>query len=403
MKRIALYAILLVVIVGSASAENISQCEWFIGNDPGPGNGNAITVGSPGPQVSLNFTVATGSLAPGIYRVNVRCRTDTTHRWGVPNPALLVIGPGSPAAPLLCTQFEWAVDNSAPTVVDVADGQTITLNQIVATNSIAPGLHRFRVRTSDGSGRTAQYTDNFFYVAPTTPPVVHQVTQLDYWFDSDTATAVSVTPAPSVNFSHIFASANLSIGLHHFYLRAHDETGRIGSPTPSLLIVASPFGSPQTHIITAAEYWVNVDPGPGNGVAIPLPDDGTWDESQENVSTVLTGLPVGLYLVGFRVRDDAGRWSRSTADSLIVGPVLVISSSGSDIVLNWQSGGGASQYKIYRAPSVNGTFALVDSTAAQTYTDAGAANAATRQFYQVTFQTTVLSAFRLPQDSSTPR
>jgi len=129
---------------------------------------------------------------------------------------------------------------------------------------------------------------------------------------------------------------------------------------------------------------VNVDPGPGNGVAIPLPDDGTWDEPQENVSTVLTGLPVGLYLVGFRTRDDAGRWSASTADSLLVGPVLVISSSGNDVVLNWQSGGGVSQYKIYRAPS-------------------GALNAAATEYYRVTFQTTTLSDFRLPRGSLAPR
>jgi hypothetical protein len=292
MKRMALHAMLLAAMAVSAFAENINQCEWYIGNDPGVGNGTPITVGAPSPQVNVNFSTPTGSLAPGLYRVNVRCHTDATLRWGVPTPALMVVAPGVPSTPLLCTQFDWAVDNGTPTTVDVADGQTITLNQIVATGSIPAGLHRFRVRTYDGSGRIGQYTDNLFIVTSTSPPLVHEVTQLDYWFDSDSATAQTVTPAPSVPFSHIFATANLSIGLHRFNLRARDESGRIGPATSGLVIVTSPFGQPQTHIITAAEYWVNVDPGAGNGVAIPLPNDSTWNSSQEGVTSVLTGLPV---------------------------------------------------------------------------------------------------------------
>ena len=403
MNRIALLTILLASLIASVFAENISQCEWFFDNDPGPGNGNAVTVGSPGSQVNVNFVVATGALSPGIYRVNVRFRTDTTQRWSEPSPAYLVIAPGLPGPALLCTQFEWAIDNDTPTLMDVTDGQTISLNQIVATTNLAPGVHRFRVRTADTSGRTGQFTDNYFVVVTNPPAVAHNVTQLDYWFDGDTATVMSVTPAPSVNFNHIFASAGLSIGLHTFYMRAHDETGRVSAATSSILIVSSPFSAPITHIITGAEYWVNVDPGPGNGVTIPLPDDGAWDEPQEDVSTVLTGLPLGLYLVGFRTRDETGRWSASTADSLLVGPVLVISSSGNDVVLNWQSGGGVSQYKIYRAPSVNGTFAAIDSTAAQTYTDVGALSAAATRYYRVTFQTTTLSDFRLPRESLAPR
>ncbi|HEY3295070.1 MAG TPA: hypothetical protein VGL38_06510 [bacterium] len=397
-KSIVISALCIAALMPAAFAERISQCEWFVGADPGPGNGTAISVGSPAPQVAANFTAGTGSLAPGLYRVNIRCRTDTTQRWGMPSPALLVIVPGLPPTPIVCTQFEWTVDNGAPTPVDVTDGQIITLNQIVATNGLPVGLHRLRVRTTDSGGRTAQFSDNFFVVTSTNPVVVRQVTLLDYWFDTDSPTTLDVADAPNVSFNQILATANLSIGLHRLNLRARDDVGRSGQPSQAIVIVTSPFGTAQTRTITAAEYWVNADPGPGNGVVIPLPTDSTWNSPQESVSTVLTGLPVGLYQVGFRTRDDLGRWSQSTTDSLIVGPVLVISSAGNDIVLNWQSGAGASQFKIYRAAAMNGSYALVDSTTAQSYTDVGAASVAARQFYRVTFQTTALSAFRLPEE-----
>jgi hypothetical protein len=398
MKRMVLLAFLLTGISVFAWAEQISQAEWFVGSDPGVGNGNAITIGSPAAQIGLNFTVGTAGLAPGFYRVLVRVRTDTTLRWGVPSAAFLVIAPGTATA-RLCTQFEWAIDNGTFTTVDVADSATITLNQIVATNSIALGLHRFRVRTTDDIGRTSQLADGFFIVSSINPPLVHQVTLMDYWVDSDPPITVDVSDGATTDFLQILSTSNISIGLHRFNLRARDETGRIGPTTSSLLIVTSPFGVAQPRTITAAEYYINSDPGPGNGAAIPLPDDGTYNQSQENVTGIATGLPIGLHLVGIRVRDNLGRWSVAITDTILVGPVLVIRSTGSNIILDWQSGSGVSQFNIFRADSADGPYTLIDSTAAQSYTDLDILNAQSRQYYRVTFKANELSSFRLPRNS----
>jgi len=56
----------------------------------------------------------------------------------------------------------------------------------------------------------------------------------------------------------------------------------------------------------------------GNGVPIPLPDDAAWDEGDEESTAVLTGLPVGLHLVGIRTRDDLGDvMAENHADGLL--------------------------------------------------------------------------------------
>jgi hypothetical protein len=164
------------------------------------------------------------------------------------------------------------------------------------------------------------------------------------------------------------------------------------------LIVSSPFVGGSDHALAAAEYFVNVDPGEGNGVAIPLPDDAAWDEGEEQSSIVLTGLPIGLHLVGIRTQDDSGRWSKAVTDSIIVGPVLVVHSVGSDIVLDWQSGPGVDHFNVFRGTRPDSTLTQIGSTAGTTYTDIGILSDAEKNFYRVTFNTFTLSTFRMPQE-----
>ena len=179
-------------------------------------------------------------------------------------------------------------------------------------------------------------------------------------------------------------------------MRSSDDQSRTGQISRALFIVTSPIVQGQARSLIAAEFFVNADPGPGNGIAIPLPVDGAWDEGIEDADTVITGLPVGLHRVGFHFRDDLGRWSSTVWDSIIVGPILVVHPSGTNLVLDWQSGSGVSQFKIYRAPTSTGTYALIDSTTSNTYTDAGILSAQLKEFYQVRFETNSFSTFRLP-------
>lgn len=388
---------LLIVLLALAlplCAQTVDQCEWFIGADPGLGSGTPISIGAADDSVALAFSVATGSLAPGLHRVNIRCRT-SGGVWGKPHARLVTVSPGAAVARLI-TQCEWKIDNGSPTVVDPADDDSVTLNQIVATGSIPLGLHRYQIRCTDDLGRSGQYHSGFFVVESVLPPVARLVTHLEYWLDSDAPTVLDVTDGASVNFNQMLSTAGVGIGLHKFNLRARDNAGRTGAAHASYLIVSSPFGEAEARTIAGAEIFVNADPGEGNGIPIHLPQDGAFDESEETADTVLTNLPIGLHQIGMRVMDDLGRWSQPVYDSTIVGPVLVVRANGSDIVLDWLSGSGVDEFYIYRANTADGSYALIDSTVAQTYTDVGILNSQLRQFYHVTFRAGSISEFRLP-------
>ncbi len=469
MKQLVLLVALLACVC-AAYAQTITQAEWFVGTDPGQGLANPITVGTPDDSVNLSFTVPTGSLTPGLYRVFVRCRSNGGV-WGAPSPWLLMIAPGDGVARLV-TAVEYWFDSNAPTFLDVTDDDSITFNQILSTASLNPGLHRFYLRCRDDLGRWGAAHNVLLSVAAS-PPLARLVTAVEYWFDSGTPTFLDVTDDDSVSFSQILSTASLIPGLHRFYLRCRDDLGRWGAAHVALfvvadstqaitrliteieywvddnpptlvdvadaaevdineligtsglgvglhyvymrcrddlgrwgaadrraLIVTSPFVQSEPRELSAAEFFVNVDPGPGNGIAIPLPQDSVWDEGEETVETVIPGLPIGLHQVGIRFRDDLGRWSMPILDSLIVGPVVTIRSSGTDVILDWLSGPGVDQFYIYRATIPTGSFAVIGSTAAQTYTDVGIIATETKLFYQVTFSAEGLSSFRLPEAAS---
>jgi len=386
----------LVISPANQVARLVTQYEWSVDN----GAFTLVDVADAS-TVNINQVISTASLAPGVlHRVNIRT-TDNVGRTGQATDQFLVISGGA-QIPRLVTQYEYAVDNAAPVVVDVADAPQVNLAQVIATGSLAAGqLHRVNFRVTDDLGRVSQFTDQFLTIVPPAQ-LSRNITQYEFWVDSDPPTLRDPVDAPAISINEVIASNSIPVGLHYLNVRTTDSQGQTGVAHRVPFIVMSPYAPSQARTITAAEFFVNVDPGPGNGVAIPLPVDGAWDEGQEDVGTVITNLPIGLHQVGIRVRDDLNRWSKAGLDSIIVGPLLVIRhAAGNSVVLDWQSGSGVTQFKIYRAATSNGTYALIDSTTGYTYTDAGIIATQAREFYRVTFETNSFSAFHLPDLEAT--
>jgi len=476
----ALVVMLILLAISSLSFAQtavVSECEWFIGSDPGVGNGNDIAIGASDPSEALAFAVATGSMTAGdLVRAKVRCRIDSLRSgalgiWGVATEAFVILSPATGSARLvasmsyqwnggaftnidvadaanaplneivattglpdglnrlriratddlgrtglvvdgfavisntagyvnrLVTQMEYRVDGGAFTPVDVADGGIVNLNELVATTGLTNGVHRLQVRSTDDLGRAGQVHDGFFVVSNTADFASRLVTTMEYRIDGGAFVPFDYPDSGLINFSEIISTNALAIGLHQIDMRSTDDLGRVGQVHRAYLIVSSPFVGGVAHEIVAAEVFVGSDPGVGNGIDIPLPQDGAYDEGNEDFLQVYTDFPVGYYRVGFRTQDETGRWSQPEYDSLLVGPILVISPVGNDAVLNWQFPDGIDQYYVYRAVNTAGPFSVIDSTTARTYTDTGIFSVQDKGFYYVTFRDDSIS---LQQPGGTP-
>jgi len=385
--------------VASSQPRLITQAEYWVDNNP-----SILVDISDSAQVNISELVSTQSLQAGLHYVYMRYRDDLG-RWSpIDKRPLLVTLPLATSQTHLITRAEYWVDSNPATLVEFTDSTQVSISELVSTQSLGVGIHNMYLRCQDDLGRWSVADRRTMVV--TSPAAVSQprlITQAEYWVDSNPPTLVDVTDSTQVNISELISTQSLEVGLHDVYLRYRDDLGRWGAIDRRPLIVTSPFSAVQLRQIMAAEYFVNVDPGPGNGVAIPLPQDSTWDEGEETVQTILTGVPLGFHLVGIRVRDDVGRWSRAVMDTLLVGPILTVHTSGNNVILDWMSGSGADQFHIYRSSTPSGSFAQIDSTTAQTYTDYGIISTNDRSFYQVTFSPRTLSNFRLPESSSSTR
>ncbi len=349
---------------------------------------------------NANFaqSISTTGLPDGLNKLRIRA-TDDLGRTGLVVDGFAVISNTAGYANRLVTQMEYRFDSGAFTPVDVVDGGIVNLNQIVATAGLINGLHRFQVRSTDDLGRVGQVHDGYLVISNTAGSAPRLVTNMEYRIDGGSYTNFDYPDNGIINFNEIISTNALAIGLHQVDFRSTDDLGRVGQPHRAFLIVSSPFVGGIDHHVVAAEVFVGSDPGAGNGIDIPLPQDGAFDEGAEDFLQVYTNFPVGYYRVGFRIQTEDGRWSQAEYDSLLVGPILVISAVGNDAVLNWQFPDGIDKYYVQRAPQATGPYTTIDSTTARTYTDTGIINVQDRGFYQVTFRD---DSVHVQQPSGTP-
>ncbi len=358
----------------------VTQFEWSVDN----GAYTAVDVADAS-SVNINQLLSTTSLAPGIlHRVLLRV-ADNMGRVGQPHSGFLAVSPPN-EAPRFVTQFEYALDGDAPTAVDIPDASPASLAQILSTADLTPGtLHSIMFRVTDDLGRVGQFTNTLLPILPA-GDITRNIVSYEFWVDSDAPTFVDAADAPIVNISELIASNSIPVGLHFINIRTTDDLGRVGNEHRAAFIVMSPYQNSVPRTIVAAEVFAGNDPGIGNGVNIPLPVDGAWNESEEPFAHVFTGFEVGYTRIGYRTQDNLGRWSGVEYDSLLVGPLLAIYPSGNDVILSWHFPDNIDKYYVYRSANTAGPFTLIDSTDTRNYTDPGIITTQINGFYYVTFR-----------------
>ncbi|MBK6765261.1 MAG: hypothetical protein IPG71_02790 [bacterium] len=285
------------------------------------------------------------------------------------------------------SNLEWQIDGGAFTPVDIADAASYTWADVLSTVGLSPGLHRLRVRGIDDAGRVAQVTVGYFAAISNDFSGQTRVTTFsEYRIDGGAYVPLDHADGALVPLNEIISTNALAVGLHSIDFRTTDNANRTGAISRAFFVVTSPVVQGENRTMIAAEVWFDSDPGVGNGIDIPLPQDGVFDEGGEDVLQVFTNQPVGYHTLGFRGQDNTGRWSTTVIDSVLVGPILVISSSGNDAILNWQFPDGIDKYYVYRAANTAGPFSVIDSTTARTYTDTGIFTLQDKGFYYVTFR-----------------
>lgn len=326
MKKLLLFLFSLTGWMG-VTAQGLSQGVYFWGSDPGFGNGQALLAedGNFGDAIETILANEVPVNQEGPQQFNVRVQ-DENGAWG-PLFTFVVQGDAAfstiPDIEVAQGEYFWGADpgfgnGQALFAEDGNFGDAIEtlLAMEVPMNEEGPQLFNLRVLDANGVwGPTFTVLIHGDAAFSTVPEI--EVTQAEYFWGSDPGqgngspmfaldgnldeaietvvnTAIDVAEEPSVEV--------LSIRVR--------DAENVWGPVFSVVVSIEPAISSSREIkVSAAEYYFNDDPGPGNGTAM-LATNGNFNNAIEALKggDIPGPIEAGIHVLWMRARDAENQW-----------------------------------------------------------------------------------------------
>jgi hypothetical protein len=183
------------------------------------------------------------------------------------------------------------------TAIGFGPGDPVTFTSTVTTTGLAGGHHLLFVRTKGADDVWSLYEPQGFYIQPT-------IVAAEYFFDADPgiglATPLTITPGVNpLTFSNTISTSSVMPGHHVLFIRTKTELGDWSMYEPQGFYIRVP--------VVTAEWFVDTDPGVGNGTAIAI----SSPTDLVSFSTTITpgAFPDGDHFLFIRTKDVFGTWS----------------------------------------------------------------------------------------------
>ncbi len=159
----------------------------------------------------------------------------------------------------------------------------------------------------------------FFFLFLTTFVSGQNIVSGEYFYNNDpgvgNGTPFSLSGTPTVSDIVNFPTTALSAGFHTLFFRVKDDLGRWSHyESSSFYILESASSSSVTNVV-AGEYFLDVDPGVGNGFPFTLSGSPTISDV---INIPTTSLSAGFHTLFIRVKDNVERWSHYESTSFYI-------------------------------------------------------------------------------------
>ncbi|MEO6542021.1 MAG: T9SS type A sorting domain-containing protein, partial [Ferruginibacter sp.] len=311
-KEVNMKKILLLIIaincLAYVQAQIINAAEFFIDADPGPGNGTSINIPVPGTTVNFSTLISAAALSNGFHFVGIRTR-DNAGKWGLfESRGFYISTQTSNVTNIVAAEFFIDTDPGvgSGTSIPVATGPAPTFVATIPIVALSNGFHFISIRTKDDGGKWGLFENRGFYITTQTTNV-NNIVEAEFFVDTDpgigNGTSIALTSGPNPTFVATVPTAALSGGFHFVSIRTKDADGKWG-----LFENRGFYISTQTNNVSdivAAEFFVDTDPGVGNGTSVAL----TPGPNPTFIASVPTAaLAGGFHFLSIRTKDAAGYW-----------------------------------------------------------------------------------------------
>jgi PKD repeat protein len=183
------------------------------------------------------------------------------------------------------------------------------LNFSVDIQSLDMGFNYFYLRAKDHLNQWSQPLIHSFYKEIVRPDTA-DVEYIEYFINNDpgfgNAIEIPIAPATSSgNITFVVDISELQNGFHYLYVRSKNEKGFWSFTTIRSFFKETFYSAPAN--IVYAEYFLNTDPGKGNGIAIPLQRFSAANSL--NFTVDISEMETGFHHLYVRAMDDNGHWS----------------------------------------------------------------------------------------------
>ena len=309
-------------------SQNIVKAEYFLGPDPGPGNGVAITNFNQGGIVNLSFTISTSNLNSGFHSLSTRV-ADIDGKWSRYETRWFYLSTSTSNTTNI-TGAEFFID--ADTVpgggipINIGNSGPLVNFSLAIPAGISPGFHSLGIRVKDEEGKWSIFEQRDFYIIPN-PVNSSPVVAAEYFYDTDpgtgNATPLIVNPVGDIITPTflITVPGSLTAGDHILAIRVKDQDGYwsfLAKDTITVGAVSNSITCPANVIINAptgqcSTIVNNIDP-----VITPLGSSYTYALSGATTGTGTGSASGKLFNVGVTIVTYAFSNSPATSCSFTV-------------------------------------------------------------------------------------
>ncbi|PSG88717.1 T9SS type A sorting domain-containing protein [Aurantibacter aestuarii] len=325
MKTIFFSLIVLLFTSFGSAQDDIDLIEYFFDNDPGLGLATPLDINPDAEIINSSFSISTSGLTEGTHRLFIRTiKQDGTIGLYEHKTFRIYPTPDNNTADIVEMEYFFNTDPGVGNgfVLDVTDAanidEVITLN----TSSLPVGTHRAFVRVKNADDTYSIYEHKTFRVYPTPDNNAADIVEVEYFFNTDPGVGngfvLDVTDAADIDEVITLNTSALPVGTHRAFLRVKNANN-IYSIYEHRTFRVFPTPDTNTANITAAEFFIDADPGIGNGTALTV----SGDDIDTNLVVPTTGaLADGFHYLYIRVLNADGNWSLWAVDEFEVSGTL---------------------------------------------------------------------------------
>lgn len=244
--------------------------------------------------------------------------------------------PNMPAANVSAAEYYFDADPGFGKghSINITSGADVSANNIpIDINSLTTGVHRLFTRTKNASNVWSLSNIATFFIIPPGalfPPNTNtiNVTAAECLFDNDPGfgkgSVIPVTPGADVSASNVALEIDtLSVGVHRLFVRTQNSSGAWSLTNVATFFIVTGTAlfpvNPGVSNINKAEYFLDTDPGFGNGTSISVSSGA--DISANNIAVDISSLADGIHRVYVRTQNSTGNWSLTNVASFYIVPV----------------------------------------------------------------------------------